>query len=102
MALRKVEHLDNSIASEIRRVCHRWSPIVVTDAGVLVNEIRVFSDGITNSLEVVAPDRIDQLAALHQPFPVRSTVTVSHAFLRSRKVNALFIAQLLGLSLQVI
>src|SRR5687768_1270797 len=78
-----IQHPDDSVAAEIRRIAHRWSPVAVTNAGVLVNQVWVFCNQVAHGFEIVAPDRVDQLATLDHARPARRTVSACERVLHS-------------------
>jgi hypothetical protein len=52
-----VEHLDDSITPEVRRVGHRRTPIAVrSDQGLFVQQLRMLQNRLANRVYIVAPD----------------------------------------------
>jgi hypothetical protein len=54
-----VKHFDDLVATEIRSVTQRRSPVLVANAGVFVQEVGVFGDEVANGFEIVVPDGVD-------------------------------------------
>src|SRR5262245_44011891 len=69
-----MQHLDNFVASEVCGITHWWSPVIVTNAGVLMQQFRVLENQLSHSFNVVFPHRLDELTALDQTRPARSLV----------------------------
>src|SRR5688500_6323768 len=69
-----VQHSDEFIAAEIGRVSHRWSPVPVANACVLVNQFWMFDDKLAHGFDVVTPDGIDEIAALDQARPTCGSI----------------------------
>ena len=65
----RVEHGDDPVAAQSGCVRERWSPVAVANAGILVKECRGGLDECAHRAHVIAPDRINQLARLHQSRP---------------------------------
>ncbi len=84
-----VQQPDDPVASEIGGVAHRRPPVPVADAGVLGEEIGMGRDQAANAVEVVVPDGVDQLAALHHPGPTGGAVGPRQRMLRVGQLRSL-------------
>ena len=69
-----VKQFNDLVAAEIGGITERRPPVIVSNACVFVQELRIVNDDFTNGFDIVAPDRVDQLACLNQTRPGRSAV----------------------------
>jgi hypothetical protein len=77
-----VEHRDDAVASEVRRVAERRPPILVSDSGVLPEEIRMLQHERAHGADVVVPDRVYQVATDDEARPTRGAVAARERELR--------------------
>jgi hypothetical protein len=78
-----VQHLDDSIATKIRGVRHRRSPVARLRAAChLVEQLRVFQHERTHGAHVVSPDRVDHAAGEHKTRPAGDAVAARQRELR--------------------
>jgi hypothetical protein len=52
-----------------------------------MNQLRVFSYQLTNSLDIIAPYCVDQMTRLNQPRPTRNTIAPRQRELRISEFN---------------
>src|SRR5688500_18467332 len=73
-----MKHLDDSIATQICCV-RKWRPPVTlaTNQRILVQQLGVPGNELTNNVNVVAPNSINQIAGLDEPEPTWCFVTAS-------------------------
>src|SRR5881227_3236453 len=70
-----VQHLDDSITAEIRRIDHRWSPVaILAEERLLAEQVSIARDQGAHRFQVVTPDCVGQLDGLDQPGPTPSLV----------------------------
>ena len=78
-----VQHLDDSVAADVRRVAQRRAPVaVLADERILVDQIRIARHEVAHDVDVVVPDRVDELNGLHESRPARRLVAARENELR--------------------
>src|SRR6185437_14184429 len=70
-----VQHLDDAVASKVRRIRHRRAPIAVLPYDCLfVQQLGMLQHDLTNGLNIVAPDSVGESTSKYQPRPTRGFV----------------------------
>lgn len=84
-----MQHPDDAVATEIRRVRHRRTPVTVPpDQNVLVNEARIAGHQVAYPVDVVAPYCVGELHGLNESHPTGRLVAAREHQLRVRELRA--------------
>jgi hypothetical protein len=71
-----VQHPDDAIASQVRRVGHRRTPVAIgANEDVLANERGIRDDECAHGVGVIAPDGVGEPDRVDEPRPTRRGVT---------------------------
>ena len=78
-----VQHADDAVATEIRRVRHRPTPVAVgADQHMLVEQRGIPRHELAHRVDVVAPDRVGERDRLREPRPARCAIAAREHELR--------------------
>ena len=83
------EGTDDPVAPEVGRVRQGRTPVAVgSNQGLLVQEGRITPDKPRDGVQVVVPDRVDQLHGLHEARPARRLIAAREHELRVSQARA--------------
>jgi hypothetical protein len=79
----RVQETDDAVASKVRRVRHRRTPVAVgADQNVFLDQRPIPRDEFADRVRVIAPDRVRELHRLDESRPARRTVAPCERELR--------------------